>query len=93
MEPPLHNPEATELMIHYIVHRYLAFDFFYEQWLRELWWYKYRENLNLVKTPIIETCEYIIKNLERLKVWYYSDKLTDEDYIRALNNIIKECKN
>lgn len=86
----MNNKEARQLMIHYIIARFFTCNVLYEQWFRELWWWKYRENLNLIHEPIIEICKWLKDNLIHIRVYYAGDRFSDEQLTTTLDKIIAE---
>lgn len=83
---------AFESRTLYIIARFFSVDPIYWDIYRDHYFRRFGENLDLNPGTLIEHCKALKQNLNRLYYHYSSSVKTDEDFIRALDNIIKELE-
>lgn len=83
---------AFEMRTLYIVHTYFSADPIYHDIYRDAYYRRFGTNLDLSPEVLIEHCEALKQDLERLYYHFYSDKLTEQQIIDALDKTIAELE-
>ena len=83
---------AFESRTLYIIARFFAVDPIYWDIYRDHYFRRFGENLDLNPKTLIEHCKALKHDLNRLYYHYRSTGKTDKDFIKALDNIIKELE-
>lgn len=83
---------AFESRTLYLIARFFSVDPIYYDIYRDHYFRRFGENLDLNPKTLIEHCNALKQDLNRLYYHYGSPKLNDEDFIRALDNIIEELQ-
>lgn len=83
---------AFESRTLYIIARFFLVDPIYWDIHRDHYFRRFGENLDLNPKTLIKHCNALKQDLNRLYYHYHSARKTDEDFIRALDNIIEELE-
>lgn len=81
---------AAEAYTLYVVHTYFAVDPIYHEIFRDYIWRAYGINLDLCPREVIDHCEWLKDNLERLYYHYKHPDRTDTEHVAVLDKIIAE---